>query len=94
MATEQRAYTLSDRGTYNAFKNGKTDLAIVFQGEKGLFNPYGVIAVNPAKFPHVKYALAMKFINFITGPEGQNIIANYKAGGEPVFFIYKNKKKG
>lgn len=89
MATEQRAYTLSDRGTYNAFRNGKTDLVIVFQGEKGLFNPYGVIAVNPAKFAHVKYDLAMKFINFITGPEGQNIIAHYKVNGEPVFFTYK-----
>jgi tungstate transport system substrate-binding protein len=89
MATEQSAYTLSDRGTYNAFRNGKTDLVIVFQGEKGLFNPYGVIAVNPARFPHVKYDLAMKFIKFITGQEGQNIISHYNVNGEPVFFIYK-----
>ena len=69
MATEERAYTLSDRGTYNAFANGKTDLAILFEGEKGLFNPYGVIAVNPKKFPHVRYDLAMKFVDFITGPD-------------------------
>ncbi len=89
MATEQRAYTLSDRGTYNAFRHGKTDLAIVFEGEKGLFNPYSVIAVNPKKFPHVKYDLAMKFIDFITGPEGQNIIANYKVEGDPIFFVDK-----
>jgi tungstate transport system substrate-binding protein len=89
MATEHRAYTLADRGTYNAFKHGKTDLAIVFEGEKGLFNPYGVIAVNPKKFPHVKYDLAMKFIDFITGPEGQGIIANYRVEGDPVFFTYK-----
>lgn len=89
IATEQRAYTLSDRGTYNAFKHGKTDLVILFEGEKGLFNPYGVIAVNPKKFPYVKYNLAMKFIDYITGPEGQNIIANYKIEGDPVFFIYK-----
>jgi len=89
MATEQRAYTLSDRGTYNAFRHGKTDLAVVFEGEKGLFNPYGVIAVNPKKFPHAKYDLAMKFVDFITGPEGQKIIANYKVEGDPIFFVYK-----
>jgi tungstate transport system substrate-binding protein len=89
MATEKQAYTLADRGTYNAFKKAKTDLVIVFDGEKGLFNPYGVIAVNPQKHPHVKYDLAMKFIDFITGPEGQKIIADYKVDGDPIFFIYK-----
>jgi tungstate transport system substrate-binding protein len=91
MATEQQAYTLADRGTYNAFKHGKTDLKIVFQGEKGLFNPYGIMAVNPQKYPHVKYGLAMKFIDFVTGPEGQAIIAGYKISGEPVFFTYKGQ---
>jgi tungstate transport system substrate-binding protein len=91
MATEQRAYTLSDRGTYNAFKHGKTDLQVLYEGEKGLFNPYGVIAVNPQKFPHSNYALAMKFVDFVTGPEGQAIISGYKIYGEPVFFIYKGK---
>jgi len=89
MATERQGYTLADRGTYNAFKGAKTDLVILFQGEKGLFNPYGVIAVSPAKHPHVKYELAMKFIDYVTGPEGLKIIADYKAHGEPVFFIYK-----
>ncbi|GAB7025492.1 ABC transporter substrate-binding protein [Geotalea toluenoxydans] len=91
MATERRGYTLTDRGTYNAFKGKKTDLTVLFQGEKGLFNPYGVIAVNPKKHPHVKYDLAMKFIEYVTGPEGQKIIAGYKAYGEPVFFIYGKK---
>ncbi|MFB3813366.1 MAG: substrate-binding domain-containing protein [Terriglobales bacterium] len=91
MATEKRAYALCDRGTYNAFKHGKTDLKILFEGEKGLLNPYGVIAVSPRKFPHVKYDLAMKFIDFVTGPQGQGIIANYKVGGDPVFFTYTNK---
>ena len=91
MATEERAYTLSDRGTYNAFANGKTNLAILFEGEKGLFNPYGVIAVNPKKFPHVKYDLAMKFVDFITGPTGQAIIGQYKVAGKPVFFLYKER---
>jgi len=89
MATERRGYTLSDRGTYNAFKGQKTDLVILFQGEKGLFNPYGIIAVNPRKFPHVKHDLAMKLIDFVTGPKGKKIIAGYKAHGEQVFFIYK-----
>jgi tungstate transport system substrate-binding protein len=89
MATERQAYTLTDRGTFNAFKGSKTDLVILFQGEKGLFNPYGIIAVNPKKHPHVKYDLAMKFIDYVTGPEGLKIIADYKAHGEPVFFIYK-----
>jgi tungstate transport system substrate-binding protein len=91
MATERRGYTLADRGTFNAFKDKKTDLKILFQGEKGLFNPYGVIAVNPKKHPHVKYDLAMKFVDYVTGPEGQQIIAGYKAHGEPVFFIYGKK---
>jgi len=89
MATERQGYTLADRGTYNSYKGQKTNLVILFQGEKGLFNPYGVIAVNPRKFPHVKYDLAMRFVDFVTGPEGQRIIAGYKAHGEPVFFIYK-----
>ncbi len=89
MATQKQGYTLADRGTYNAFKKDKTDLKIVFAGEKGLFNPYGVIAVNPQKFPHVKYDLALKFIDYITGPEGQKIVADYKVDGEPIFFVYK-----
>jgi tungstate transport system substrate-binding protein len=88
MATEKQGYTLADRGTYNAFKKAKTDLVIVFDGEKGLFNPYGVIAVNPQKHPHVKYDLALKFIDYITGPVGQKIIADYKVDGDPIFFVY------
>lgn len=88
MATEKQGYALSDRGTYNAFKKAKTNLVIAFDGEKGLFNPYGVIAVNPQKHPHVKYDLALKFIDFITGAEGQKIIADYKVDGDPAFFVY------
>ncbi len=89
MATERQAYALADRGTYNVFKSGKTDLKIVFEGEKSLFNPYGVIAVNPQKHKHANNHLAMKFIDYITGPEGQKIIADFKVDDEPVFFIYK-----
>jgi tungstate transport system substrate-binding protein len=91
MATERQGYTLADRGTYNAFKGKKTDLVVLFQGEKGLFNPYGVIAVNPKKHPHVKHDLALKFIDYVTGAEGQSIIAGYKVNNEPVFFIYGKK---
>jgi tungstate transport system substrate-binding protein len=89
MATEKQGYTLADRGTYNAFKKAKTNLVIVFDGEKGLFNPYGVIAVNPQKHPHVKHDLALKFIDYITGAEGQKIIADYQVDGDPILFIYK-----
>lgn len=115
MATELRGYTLADRGTYNAFRHGKTDLVILFDGNKdfvkkgqpmppltveevtvrtgakGLFNPYGVIAVNPKKFPHANYDLAMKFIEWVTGAEGQRVIANYQVQGDPVFFTFKGK---
>ena len=89
MATERRGYTMADRGTFNAFKGKKSDLIVLFEGEEGLFNPYGVIAVNPKKHPHVKYALAMKFIDFVTSPEGLGIIAGYRVNGEPVFFTYR-----
>jgi tungstate transport system substrate-binding protein len=90
MATQLRGYTLADRGTYLAYRN-KTDLAILHEGDKGLWNPYGIIAVNPAKHPHVKYGLAMKFIDFVTGEEGQRIIAGFKVNGEPLFFVYGRK---
>jgi tungstate transport system substrate-binding protein len=115
MATELRGYTLADRGTYNAFRHGKTDLVILYDGSRsftkpgkpmprltvsqvaaltgtnGLFNPYGVIAVNPKRFPYAHYDLAMKFIDYITGVEGQRIIANYQVQGDPVFFTFKGK---
>jgi len=86
MATQLRGYTLSDRGTYIAFRK-KTDLAILRQGDRNLWNPYGIIAVNPKKHPHVKYDLAMKFIDFVTGPEGRSLIAGFKINGEPLFFL-------
>ncbi len=73
----KQAYTLSDRGTYLAMKD-KIKLRILFESDqKYLFNPYHVMAVNPAKFPNVKYNLAMKYINYVTSPQGQDIIRNY-----------------
>lgn len=85
MAFQKRGYTLSDRATYIAFRS-RTDLAILFQGDARLRNPYGVIAVNPARHPHVRYELARKFIAFLTGPEGRRILEEFRVGGEPLFF--------
>jgi len=92
MATEKRAYALADRGTYIAFRR-KTDLVVLRQGDTNLWNPYGIIAVNPEKYSHVKYDLAMKLIGFVTGPEGRSIISGYKVGGEQLFFVAGEGKK-
>jgi len=85
MAHEKMAYTLSDRGTFLAYKS-KVDLAIISEGDTILYNPYGVIAVNPARHPHVKYIEAMTLIGWLTSPECQRIIANFKKGGEILFY--------
>jgi tungstate transport system substrate-binding protein len=85
MAFDKKGYTLADRGTFIAYEN-KIDLKLLFQGDKALFNPYGVIAVNPKKHPSAQYDLAKKFIAYVTGPEGQKIIADYKISGKQVFF--------
>jgi tungstate transport system substrate-binding protein len=92
MAAEKRGYALSDRGTYIAFRK-KTDLVVLRQGDANLWNPYGIIAVNPKKFPHAKYDLAMKLIDFVTGPEGRSLISGYKVGGEQLFFVTGEGKK-
>jgi tungstate transport system substrate-binding protein len=68
-----------------SFKN-RADLAVLVQGDERLFNPYGVIAVNPAKHPHVKVKEAQRFIDWVTSPAGQANIAAYKIGGEQLFF--------
>ena len=85
MATEKQGYTLADRGTYIAYKK-KSDLVLLYEGDKTLFNPYGVIAVNPKRHPHVKYDLAMKLVDFLTSKEGQGTIADFKVNGEQLFF--------
>ncbi len=92
MATQKRGYALSDRGTYIAFRK-KTDLVVLRHGDANLWNPYGIIAVNPKKFPHAKYGLAMKLIDFVTGPEGRSLISGYKVGGEQLFFVAGEGKK-
>ena len=85
MAASMGAYVLADRGTWLSFKN-RADLAVLVQGDERLFNPYGVIAVNPAKHPHVKVKEAQRFIDWVTSPAGQAHIAAYKIGGEQLFF--------
>src|SRR5215470_6856809 len=84
-ASASNAYTLADRGTWLSFKN-RGDLAILVEGDKRLFNQYGVILVNPAKHPHVKTELGQAFIDWLISPEGQKAIADYKINGEQLFF--------
>ncbi|MCE8424897.1 MAG: substrate-binding domain-containing protein [Candidatus Methanoperedens sp.] len=73
----KNGYTLSDRGTYLSMKE-KINLRILFESDqKYLFNPYHIMAVNPVKFPNVKYDLAMKYLGYVTSPQGQDIIRNY-----------------
>jgi tungstate transport system substrate-binding protein len=84
-AAAANAYVLADRGTWLSFKN-RGDLDILVQGDKRLFNQYGVILVNPAKHPHVKKELGQAFIDWLVSPEGQKAIADYKMNGQQLFF--------
>jgi tungstate transport system substrate-binding protein len=83
------AYVLSDRGTWIHFKN-KGDLEILVEGDKRMFNQYGIMLVNPAKHPNVKKDLGQQFIDFIISPAGQKIIANYKINGQQLFYPNAN----
>ncbi|MGC2011771.1 MAG: substrate-binding domain-containing protein [Pseudolabrys sp.] len=84
MASASNAYVLSDRGTWLSFKN-KCDLQIIVEGDKRLFNQYGVILVNPEKHPSVKKDLGQQFIDWLVSLDGQIAIANYKINGEQLF---------
>ncbi len=84
------AYTLSDRGTWISFKN-KGDLVISVEGDKRLFNQYGVMLVNPEKHPNVKKELGQQFVDWLVSPEGQSAIAGYKIGGEQLFYPDANQ---
>ncbi len=86
IANEKLAYTLADRGTYLAYKN-KVSLEILCEGDPDLFNPYGIMAVNPAKHPQVNYVLAMAYIGWVTSPEGQKVIREFgkEKFGQPLF---------
>jgi tungstate transport system substrate-binding protein len=84
-ASSMNAYVLADRGTWLSFKN-RGDLGIVVEGDKRLFNQYGVILVNPARHAHVKTQAGQAFIDWLVSPTGQASIAAYKIGGEQLFF--------
>src|SRR5262249_25408598 len=88
-ASGMNAYVLSDRGTWISFKN-RGDLVIAVEGDKRLFNQYGVILVNPEKHPHVKKALGQAFIDWLISPAGQKAIADYKIDGQELFFPNAN----
>lgn len=84
-ASASNAYLLADRGTWLSFKN-RGDLAVLVEGDRRLFNQYGVMLVNPAKHPHVKAVEGQAFIDWLVSPEGQRAIADYKIEGEQLFF--------
>jgi tungstate transport system substrate-binding protein len=88
-AGANNGYVLSDRGTWLNFKN-KGELAILVEGDKRMFNQYGVMLVNPAKHPNVKKELGQAFIDYLISPEGQKDIANYKINGEQLFYPNAN----
>ena len=84
-AAGMNAYILSDRGTWLSFKN-RGELTIVVQGDRRLFNQYGVMLVNPQKHPNVKAQLGQAFVDWLISPEGQDAIASYRVNGEQLFF--------
>ena len=85
IAASTGAYLLADRGTWLSFKN-RASMAVLVEGDARLFNPYGVMVVNPARHPHVKQALAQGFADWVVSPAGQAVIASYRIGGEQLFF--------
>ena len=85
MAAELQAYTLTDRATYIAYR-AKTGLMVAVQGDASMFNPYGIIAVNPVKHRHVNYNGAMQLIDWITSDAGRQRIAAFRVDGQQIFF--------
>jgi tungstate transport system substrate-binding protein len=90
-ASAMNGYVLSDRGTWISFRN-RGDLDIAVEGDKRLFNQYGVMLVNPKKFPHVKKEAGQAFVDWLVSPEGQAAIAGYKIDGQQLFFPNADKK--
>jgi len=87
VADDKRAYTLTDRGTLLAYR-GRIELAVLYAGDPQLYNPYHVIIVNPARHPHAAYALAERYVEFLTGAQGRAIIDGFRVGGEQLFFAH------
>ena len=89
IASGMNAYVLADRGTWLSFKN-RGELTLAVEGDRRLFNQYGILLVNPEKHPHVKKDLGQAFINWLVSPEGQKAIADYKINGQELFFPNAN----
>jgi tungstate transport system substrate-binding protein len=88
-AEEKQAYTVADRGTYLKYKFGRKqglDLEILCQGDPKLFNPYGIIPINPTRHPHLKFKWADRFAQWLVSPKAQGLIARYKIAGRQAFF--------
>ncbi len=88
-AEEKEAYTLTDRGTYLKYKFGRKqglDLVILSEGDPALFNPYGIIPINPSKYPHVKFSWADRLAKWLVSQEAQSLISRYKIQGQQAFF--------
>jgi tungstate transport system substrate-binding protein len=81
---------LTDRGTWLNFRN-RGELVVLVEGDRRLFNQYGVLAVSPARHPHVKAAEAQRFVDWVVSPAGQQAIASYRIGGEQLFFPNANR---
>jgi tungstate transport system substrate-binding protein len=93
-ASALNAYALSDRRTWLFLKNNLGDLVIVVEGDKRLFNRYGVMLVNPAKHPTVKKDLGQQFVDWVISADGQNAIARYKINGQQFFYPNANDPNG
>lgn len=93
MANELDAYTLSDRGTWIAYRD-KTHLKVIFEGDEGLRNPYGIIAVNPKRYPDINHAGAQALIDWITSHDGQQLIAQYAIDGFKLFIPSATRTAG
>ena len=91
IGASSNAYVLADRGTWLSFRN-RGDLVVLVEGDKRLFNQYGVMVVSPKKFPHLQSAEAQKFVDWVISPAGQAAIASYKIGGEQLFFPNANAR--
>ena len=89
MANERQAYALADRGTTIAY-SAKTDLIVLQEGAPQLFNPYGVIIVNPGRHPHIAYRLAMEFVEYLTSSKARQVINGYRLYGQQLFFAGSN----
>ena len=85
MSDNVGGYTLTDRGTYGAYRP-RIGLEILVEGDPGMFNPYGVIAVNPARYPDANFKGAMQFVEWITGSDGRRAISDFRVNGEQLFF--------